>query len=561
MTKKLHPAEQYAVDVRDGRIPVCRYVRLAVERYFRDRANAVEKGWYFDERAAARPIDFIRNLPHIKGEWAGRSIELEPWQQFFLWNLFGFRRAATGYRRFREAYLEVARKNGKTTLLAGIGCYMLFADGEAGAEVYSCATTRDQARECFGAAQEMVRRCTLSRRAKIFRSAGGSISYEANGSIFKPLSSDANTLDGKNASCTIVDEFHAHKTDEVYAVMKSSMGARRQPLMCIITTAGFNLAGPCFTYRPSAIKMLEGIIEDDTSLAMIYTHDNREELADPAMWVKSNPCFGASVKPEYLEEQYHTMRTKPEQESSILTKNFNLWVQASDIWIGDDVWCANRSQTDVETLNGCECYGGLDLGAVNDFSALVLEFHENGRTQVLPFFWIPEEKYRSRREMLRENANIDVWVRQGFLRVTPGNVTDYGIIRNDIIELRDRYSILKIGYDRWNSSQLVIDLLAEGLPMDGFQQSISNISPPTKDFERIVRLGEYEHFDNPILRWQISNTVVWRDANDNLKPIKNRSPEKIDGVVAAIMAHGEWMSAQRSPEQVSVYEEHGLRTF
>ena len=561
MTKKLHPAEQYAVDVRDGRIPVCRYVRLAVERYFRDRANAVEKGWYFDERVAARPIDFIRNLPHIKGEWAGRSIELEPWQQFFLWNLFGFRRAATGYRRFREAYLEVARKNGKTTLLAGIGCYMLFADGEAGAEVYSCATTRDQARECFGAAQEMVRRCTLSRRAKIFRSAGGSISYEANGSIFKPLSSDANTLDGKNASCTIVDEFHAHKTDEVYAVMKSSMGARRQPLMCIITTAGFNLAGPCFTYRSSAIKMLEGIIEDDTSLAMIYTHDNREELADPAMWVKSNPCFGASVKPEYLEEQYHTMRTKPEQESSILTKNFNLWVQASDIWIGDDVWCANRSQTDVETLNGCECYGGLDLGAVNDFSALVLEFHENGRTQVLPFFWIPEEKYRSRREMLRENANIDVWVRQGFLRVTPGNVTDYGIIRNDIIELRDRYLILKIGYDRWNSSQLVIDLLAEGLPMDGFQQSISNISPPTKDFERIVRLGEYEHFDNPILRWQISNTVVWRDANDNLKPVKNRSPEKIDGVVAAIMAHGEWMSAQRSPEQVSVYEEHGLRTF
>ena len=198
---------------------------------------------------------------------------------------------------------------------------------------------------------------------------------------------------------------------------------------------------------------------------------------------------------------------------------------------------------------------------MNDFSALVLEFHENGRTQVLPFFWIPEEKYRSRREMLRENANIDVWVRQGFLRVTPGNVTDYGIIRNDIIELRDRYLILKIGYDRWNSSQLVIDLLAEGLPMDGFQQSISNISPPTKDFERIVRLGEYEHFDNPILRWQISNTVVWRDANDNLKPVKNRSPEKIDGVVAAIMAHGEWMSAQRSPEQVSVYEEHGLRTF
>lgn len=561
MRKQLHPAEQYAVDVRDGRIPVSRYVRMAVERYFRDRAEAVERGWYFDERAAARPIDFIRHLPHIKGEWAGRPIELEPWQQFFLWNLFGFRRAATGTRRFREAYLEVARKNGKTTLLAGIGCYMLFADGESGAEVYSCATTRDQARECFGAAQEMVRRCSLSRRAKVFRSAGGSISYEATGSVFKPLSSDANTLDGKNASCTIVDEFHAHKTDEVYAVMKSSMGARRQPLLCIITTAGFNLAGPCFTYRSSAIKMLEGIFEDDALLAMIYTQDSREELSDPATWVKSNPCFGASVKPEFLEEQYHTMRTKPEQESAILTKNFNLWVQASDIWIADDVWCACRSETPVESLAGCVCYAGLDLGSVNDFSSLVLAFHENDRTQLLPFFWIPEEKYRTRREMQRENANIDVWVRQGLLRVTPGNVTDYEVIRRDIARLAGQYDIRKIGYDRWNSSQLVIDLLNDGLPMDGFQQSISNISPPTKEFERLARSGDLEHYGNPILRWMVSNVVVYRDANDNLKPVKNRSPEKIDGVVAAIEAIGEWMSAQRTPPARSIYEERGLRTF
>lgn len=557
--KQIHPAEQYALDVREGRIPVCRYMRLAVERYFRDRAEAVERGWHFDERAAKRPIDFIQCLRHIKGEWAGQTISLEPWQQFFLWNLFGFKRADNGFRRFREAYLEVARKNGKTTLLAGIGLYMLFADGEAGSEVYSCATTRDQARVCFDAAQQMVQHSTLSRRAKIFRSAGGSIAYEANGSVFKPLSSDANTLDGKNAYCTIVDEFHAHKTGEVYAVMKSSMGARRQPLMCIITTAGFNLAGPCFTYRSSAVKMLEGIIEDDSTLAMIYTQDSREELADPKMWVKSNPCYGASVNPEYIEEQYHTLRTKPEQESSILTKNFNMWVQASDVWIGDDVWRASQSLTDVETLKGCECYAGLDLGSVNDYSALVLEFHENNRTQVLPFFWIPEEKYRSRREMMRENANIDAWVRAGYITVTPGNVTDYGFIRQAIGSLAEMYNIRKIGYDRWNSSQLVIDLLSDGVPMDGFQQSIGNMSPPTKDFERIVRLGEYEHFGNPVLRWQVSNVVIYRDANDNIKPVKNRSPEKIDGVVAAIIAHGEWMSAQRTPEAPSVYEERGLR--
>lgn len=559
--KKMHPAEQYAADVMAGRAVVCKYIRQAVERYYRDLEQSVEKGWYFDSRAAERCINFIQSLRHIKGEWAGQPITLEPWQQFVLWNVFGFRRSANGYRRFKEFYLEVARKNGKTTLLAGIGLYMLFADGEAGAEVYSCATTRDQARECFGAAQQMVEKCTLSKRAKVFRSAGGSIVYESNGSVFKPLSSDAKTLDGKNASCTILDEFHAHRTDEVYAVMKSSMGARRQPLMCIITTAGFNLASACYTYRTSALKLLSGIIEDDTLFVMIYTQDKREELADPGMWYKSNPCYGASVIPEYLVEQYNNIRMKPEQETNILTKNFNMWVQAADTWINDEVWRACKTTTDPAALAGCTCYGGLDLGAVNDYSSFALEFHEGDRTQVLVWFWIPEEKYRSRQEMLRENVNIEVWQRQGYIIVTPGNVTDYDVIRADINRIAEQYNIVKIGYDRWNSSQLVIDLLADGLPMDGFQQSIANISPPTKDFERLVRLGEYEHFDNPVLRWQMSNVVVYRDANDNIKPLKNKSPEKIDGIVAAIMAHGEYMSALRAPETPSVYESRGLRTF
>lgn len=558
MAAKLHPAEQYAADVIAGRIIACGYVRKAVERYYRDLDQSIEKGWYFDPRAADRAITFIQSLRHIKGEWAGKLVALEPWQQFVLWNVFGFRRSTTGYRRFKEFYLEVARKNGKTTLLAGLGNYMLFGDGEAGAEVYSCATTRDQARECFGAAEQMVRKCTLSKRAKIFRSAGGSIVYDANGSVFKPLSSDANTLDGKNASCAIVDEYHAHKTDEVYAVMKSSMGARRQPLMCIITTAGFNLASACFTYRQSAIKILDGIIEDDTSFVMIYTQDSREELADPATWIKSNPCLGASVWPEFLIEQHKTMHTKPEQESSILTKHFNMWVQAAKTWINDEVWRKCVTVTDPATLIGCECYGGMDLGAVNDYSSLALEFHENGRVQVLMWYWIPEEKYKSRGEMQRENVNIEVWQRQGHIKVTPGNVTDYDVIRADISAIAGKYTIRKIGYDRWNSSQLVIDLLSDGLPMDGFQQSIGNISPPTKDFERLIRTGEYEHFDNPVLRWQISNVVIYRDANDNMKPIKSRSPEKIDGVVAAIMARGEYMSAQRDPEQLSIYETRGL---
>lgn len=558
MAQKLHPAEQYAADVRAGRVLACEYVRKAVERYYRDIDQAIDKGWYFDARAAERVINFIQSLRHIKGEWAGKPVLLEPWQQFVLWNLFGFRRSATGFRRFRESYTEVARKNGKTTLMAGIGTYMLFGDGEAGAEVYSCATTRDQARECFGAAEQMVRKCTLSKRARLFRSSGGSIVYDLNGSTFKPLSSDAKTLDGKNASCAIIDEFHAHRTDEVYAVMKSSMGARRQPLMCIITTAGFNLGSACFTYRQSAIKILDGIIEDDSTFVLIFTQDSREELADPATWVKSNPCLGVSLREDYLIEQHKAIQTKPEQESNILTKNFNMWVQAAKTWINDEVWRKSVSTTDPALLAGRDCYGGMDLASVNDYTSLALEFHENDRTQVLMWFWIPEDKYKSRAAMLRENVNIEVWMRQGFIKVTPGNVTDYDVIRADIKRLAEQYNILKIGYDRWNSSQLVINLLEDGLQMDGFQQSIGNISPPTKDFERLIRTGKYEHFDNPVLRWQMSNVVIYRDANDNMKPLKNKCPDKIDGVVSAIMAHGEYMSAQREPTPRSVYEDRGL---
>ena len=436
---KKYPAEFYAEQVRSGAILVCEYVRLAVERYYADLDRALDEGRYFDKKAAMRAIHFIEKLKHTKGEWAGQRFRLEPWQQFVLWNIFGWKNA-DGTRRFRYAYIEIARKNGKTALSAGIGLYMLFADGESRPEVYSAATVKDQAKICFSDAVEIVKATDLKNYLTPYRN---SIVYELKGGTMKPLSSDYGTHDGLNPSCGIIDEFHAHKTDEVYAVMKSSMGARRQPLLCIITTAGFNLAGPCFTYRSSAIKMLEGIFEDDALLAMIYTQDSREELADPATWVKSNPCFGASVKPEFLEEQYHTMRTKPEQESAILTKNFNMWVQASDIWIGDDVWCACRSETPVESLAGCECYAGLDLGSVNDFSSLVLAFHENDRTQLLPFFWIPEEKYRTRREMQRENANIDVWVRQGLLRVTPGNVTDYDVIRRDIARLAERYDLTR----------------------------------------------------------------------------------------------------------------------
>lgn len=555
---KLHPAEQYAADVREGRILACKYVRLAVERYYRDLDLAVEKGWYFSRPAAERAIRFIENLPHIKGRWAGQQIRLEPWQQFVVWNIFGFIWAATNRRRFTEAYVDVARKNGKTTLSAGIGLELLLADGEQGAEVYSCATTRDQARECFGAAQQMVRRCSLARYCRLFNSGGGSIVYERSGSVFKPLSSDAQTLDGKNSSGVIIDEFHAHRDSSVYDVMATSTGSREQPLLFIITTAGTNLGSACYAYRSSAIKVLEGIITDDQQFAIIYTQDSRDEVKDPAMRIKSNPSLGVSLSADYLEKQYKRTKSKPEQEANILTKNFNIWVQAADTWISDEVFTQCRTTTAPEELLGKECYGGLDLAAVGDYTALTLEFHEHERTQALSWFWIPEEKYRDRKDAARENANIDSWVQRGYVKVTPGNVTDYDIIRQDIATLAARYRILSIAYDPWNSTQLVSNLVADGLPMSGFTQTLANFAPPTKEFERMLRLGEYEHFDNPVVRWMLSNVIVYRDGNGNLRPDKRRSTEKIDGIVAAIMAHGEWMHAHNGSTGQSVYETRGL---
>lgn len=557
-TKKTHPAEQYAADILSGRIIACKYVKLAVERYYRDLDRGVEKGWYFSRQAAERAIRFIENLRHIKGKWAGQPIRLEAWQQFIVWNIFGFLWSSTGLRRFTEAYVDVARKNGKTTLSAGIGLELLLADGEAGAEIYSCATTRDQARECFGAAQQMVRNCALSKHCRIFNSAGGSIVYERNGSVFKPLSADAQTLDGKNSSGVIIDEFHAHRDSSVYDVMATSTGAREQPLIFIITTAGTNLGSACFAYRSSAIKVLEGIITDDQQFAIIYSQDAREEIKDPAMRIKSNPCLGVSLSEDYLEKQYKRTKSKPEQESNILTKNFNMWVQAADTWISDDVFTQNITRTQREELAGKECYGGLDLAAVGDYTAFVLEFHENGRTQALTWCWIPEEKYINRKDAARENANIDEWVRLGFVKVTSGNVTDYNTIRADITALASIYTIRSIGYDPWNSTQLVTDLIADGMPMSGFTQTLANFSPPTKEYERMLRLGEYEHFDNPVVRWMVSNVIVYRDGNGNLRPDKRRSSEKIDAIVAAIMAHGEWMNAQAGGGGQSIYETRGL---
>lgn len=551
---KKYPAELYAEQVRDGVVLVCEYVQLAVRRYTADLDNALDKGWYFDKKAAMRAINFIEKLKHTKGEWAGQRFRLEPWQQFVLWNIFGWKNA-DGTRRFRYAYIEIARKNGKTALSAGVGLYMLFADGESRPEVYSAATVKDQAKICFSDAVAIVKATDLKNYLTPYRN---SIVYESKGGTFKPLSSDYGTHDGLNPSCGIIDEFHAHKDSGMFDVIKSAFGARRQPLMFIITTAGFNKSGACYAYRENVIKVLRGVNEDDSLFGIIYTLDSKEEWDNPKMWIKSNPNLGVSLSADYLADQVKDAKNRPEAVRNVMTKNVNLWVDAERTWILDDAWQKCAGTTAPADLKGCACWGGLDLSNVSDITAYVLLFHENDRFQLLPHFWIPEEKMLEK--IRKENINYDRWVADGYVTVTPGNVIDYDFVKADILRIVADYDLRTSAYDRWNSSQTIIDLQNEGMACNPFGQGYGSMSAPTKEFEKLVLTEKIEHFGNPVLRWMLSSTVVKSDPAGNIKPDKEKSTQKIDGIVAAIMALGEWMTAQADDES-NPYENRGLLTL
>ena len=551
---KKYPAELYAEQVRSGEILVCEYVRLAVERYYADFDRALDRGQYFDKKAAMRAIRFIEKLKHTKGEWAGQRFRLESWQQFVLWNIFGWKNA-DGTRRFRYAYIEIARKNGKTALSAGIGLYMLFADGESRPEVYSAATVKDQAKICFSDAVEIVKATDLKNYLTPYRN---SIVYELKGGTMKPLSSDYGTHDGLNPSCGIIDEFHAHKDSGMFDVIKSAFGARRQPLMFIITTAGFDKSGVCYAYRENVIKVLRGVNEDDSLFGIIYTLDDKSEWDDPTMWIKANPNLGVSLSADYLADQVKDAKNRPEAVRNVMTKNVDLWVDAERTWILDDVWQKCIGTTAPADLKGCACWGGLDLSNVSDVTAYVLLFHENDRFQLLPHFWIPEEKMLEK--VRKENINYDKWVAEGYVTVTPGNVIDYDFVKADILRIVADYDLRTSAYDRWNSSQTIIDLQNEGMECNPFGQGYGSMSAPTKEFEKLVLTGKIEHFGNPVLRWMLASTLVKTDPAGNIKPDKEKSTQKIDGIVASIMALGEWMTAQADDES-NPYENRGLLTL
>lgn len=550
----LQDVEQYVDDVLSGKKVAGKSEIAAVKRYVNDKKRALDCGFYLDTKAGEKAINFIQKLKHTKGKWAGKFLLLEPWQKFIVFNLFAWRKA-DGTRRFRYAYVEVARKNGKTALAAGIALYMLFAEKEPRAEVYSVATVKDQAKLCFNDSVAIVKQTSLSQRMRVFRD---SILYEQLGAYFKPLSSDDGIHDGYSPYCVIVDEYHAHKDNGMLDVMRSGMAARTQPLVFIITTAGFNKNYPCYAYRQNAKNVMNGIVEDDSLFAIIFEMDADDDWTDPQCWAKANPNLGISVDYEYLAGEVKDAQNRPEAVRGVKTKNLNMWVDAETTWILDEMWQKCSSSLTLADVEGRKCWGGLDLSNISDITAFVLLFEIDDKLALVPKFWIPEDKLQEK--IAKENVGFAEWVQKGYVTVTPGNILDYDYVKADILNIAEKYDVSSIAYDRWNSSQTIIQLQDEGLEMSPFGQGYGSMSAPSKEFEKMVLAGKIEHFGNPVLRWMLASTAIQTDPAGNIKPDKRKSSQKIDGIVASIMALGEMMTA-KAKEEKNPYQSRGMRSF
>ena len=549
--------DDYIRGVQDGSLVAGHWAQAACRRQLDDLEHGPERGLRFDAQAAEHVLKFFSILKHSKGEWAGQPIALEPWQQFLLSTLFGWKRD-DGTRRYRTAYIEVARKNGKSTIGAGIGLYLLAADGEPGAEVYSAATKRDQARITHAEAVRMVRASPMLRkRIRMFKD---NLNIEGTASKYEPLGADADTMDGLNVHGAIIDEVHAHKTRETWDRLDTATGARRQPLLFGITTAGFDRQSLCWQLNEYAKKALDRVIEDDSFFGLIYTLDDADDWQDERTWVKANPNLGVSKKVDDLRRKCERARQMPSAQNSFLRLELNVWTQSETKWMPIEHWRHCGLPIDYHALRGRQCYAGLDLSSTLDITAWLMVFPPIGEESIylaLPRFWIPEDNLQQR--VHDDRVPYDVWLRGGFLQATPGNVIDYDFIFDQIEQDAKEFKVDEVAFDRWGPPRLVQDMQAKGLTCVEFGQVFSSMSPPMKELERLVMSHQIAHGNNPVLNWMADNVVANEDPAGNIKPDKEKSREKIDGIVALIMALDRAMRHRGA--LTSVYESRGVRVL
>ena len=552
------PTTDYARSVASGDVIACRYVKLACKRHLED----LEKDWgyHFDPELAEKFFRFCKYLKHYKGEKRGEVFDLEPWQMFVYGNIYGWVDAQDNWR-YKTAYIEVPRKNGKTTMSGAGACYDSAISARSGAEVYCVATKEAQAKLLFNDCLAYVNQSQELKN--IFSSVLNSLFVRgtARTSFIKPLGSDSHRLDGLNPLSVYADELHAWTKRSLWDVMEDAFGARKQYHMIAITTAGYDRHGICWEEREHLVRILEKQVDSDNKFGIIYTvdDDRQNDWDDPDIWEMANPNLGVGKEREYMRQQVEKVKQVPSKLNTFLNKQLNIWTDVQQAWIATEDWNECIATVSEQDLKGKYCYGGMDLARVNDLSACAYYFPiQDGleKSAILVDFFIPNANLRERID--RDRVPYDLWSEREDLILTEGNTTDWDFIRHSIMQRNSEFIIKEFGYDRHFAGELVSSLEKEGRAMQGFGMGFLSMASPTAEFERQVIGREIEHFNSPILNWNISNTIVATDPAGNLKPDKAKSIDRIDGTVAVLIALGMFLN-QKADMTPNPYKDRGLR--
>ena len=515
---------------------------------------------HYDKKKADRAVTFIENLCHTKGKWAGTPFWLLPWQEQLIRDIFGIVKP-DGNRQFRTAFVEICKKVGKSELAAAVALYLLYADNEPSAEVYGAAADRQQASIVFDVAKQMVEMSpALMKRSKLMGATKRIVNYSKSG-YYQVLSAEVGGKHGFSVSGLVFDEIHTQPNRQLYDVLtKGSSDARQNPLHFIITTAGNDRHSIAYELHTKAVDILEGRRVDPTFYPVVYGLKDDEDWENEANWYKVNPSLGYTVDIERLRDAYREAKQNPADEVTFKWLRCNMWVSSTVAWIPDAIYMRGNEPIDMDAFAGRDCYAGLDLSSTGDITALVLIFppkDEDEKYVLLPYFWIPEETIP--RRVKANSVPYDIWEKQGYIMSTEGNVIHYDFIEKFIMDLSEKYHILDIAVDRWNATHVIQNLEDNGLTMVPFGQGFASMSAPTKEFYRLLMEGKIVHGGHPVMRWMAGNVVVDTDPAGNIKATKAKSKEKIDGIVAAIMALDR--AVRHEGESGSVYDTRGLLVF
>ena len=525
--------EQYIKDVKSGKIIAGSLIHLAIDRFeaLRNRPDI-----YFDAKCVDLAIEFISNIRHFLGKSAGKRFILEPWQQFVIANILGLKWKDTGYRVCTSCYIQIARKAGKDALIAALSLYMMVVDGEASPEIACLANSRDQARILFDYITNFAK--SIDPKGAAIKAYRNYVKCGANNGTVKVFSADASKLDGLNVSLAVIDEYHEAKDRKLYDVMKSSMGMRTQPMMVVITTAGFNLESPCHDMYKLSIEILNGIKTDDTFFPFLFCLDVDDDIEDENNWYKCQPNLGVTVSMDFMRGELVKMKNDATAEVGIKTKTFNMWCSSSMVWIPPEIVVQNMEGLNLEGFIGYTGVVGVDLGAVNDLTAVSLMIPTLDKKYFFNWSFLPEETFKT-----HPNKELyEKFIKEGSLILTPGNVTDFDFVANKIREINSIIPVTDVYYDKWNATQFAITMTEMGFNLQEFSQAIGNYNAATKEFQRLMLTNEMVIDKSANFLWQMTCVSLKVDHNGNCKPQKTAwQTQKIDNIIAATTALGGWL--------------------